>query len=133
MPTYVFFDVLTDYTTGVAVSRATTKERAISQLLERYDFFVQGEHLRDEYTEKIRSCQQCPLFTSCDSCKTLKKIRDKELADFEQRCQQQQLKCTFGTGRKITREKFFDELTCAKCVEIPMHQPTFAFFIGGGS
>ena len=57
--TYIFPRVWTDYTTGVAIARASSKENAIQMLLKEFDVAQK----RDENTKMLASCTGTGTYT----------------------------------------------------------------------
>lgn len=105
LKTYIFQNVLCDYTSGIAVARATSKEHAISLLLEEVQKVLKIKKTLTSYEDVIRY-QDEKKQQPTSNCGT---TRHYQLEDFE---------------IELRTTPYFFEIENTK---------TFAVFQGGGS
>ncbi len=132
---YVFHDVLCDYTPGVAVAQATSRESAIDELLQVFDFAKTKEALDEQQRNAMSRVdrhsdededKRLAIHTAFEHKRSLFKL------EVAQKMSQGIPKSDFGMCYCCTREEFRVQLEKARCVELASNQ-AIAFFQGGGS
>lgn len=132
---YIFYDILKDYTSGVAGTIAPNKKEAIDKIIKQYnDDQKHNKEYAREYKKLTNNAKYIDLTTKLLNEKNVNKIKkyDEQIKKLYDNLPNKSNNHT-GTTSITTSMQLRRELT--KCKNVVKHELTddFAFYIGGGS